>query len=95
MSCGPPWYVYLVRSTRNGHLYCGVTPNVQKRVEKHNSSKGAKWARANGPVELVWSRILPNRSVAQQAEHAIKRLSRSKKLLLVAGDLPFSLVFSQ
>jgi len=33
------WYVYILRSELDGHLYIGSTNNMQRRLIEHNSAK--------------------------------------------------------
>jgi predicted GIY-YIG superfamily endonuclease len=33
------WYVYILRSELDGHLYIGSTNNIQRRLIEHNSAK--------------------------------------------------------
>ncbi|ARF09955.1 GIY-YIG nuclease [Indivirus ILV1] len=37
-----PYYCYLLYSTKKKRTYIGITNNLQKRLKKHNSHKGAK-----------------------------------------------------
>lgn len=80
---GKAWWVYLVRCA-DGTLYAGCTPDVAARVEKHNLGKGARYTRARRPVTLVWKRRCADRVAALRREYALKQLSRSQKLLLLA-----------
>ena len=75
--------VYIVE-TNDGSLYTGICKgSVDKRVEKHNSGKGAKYTRARLPVVLRYYESAENRSQASKREYAIKQLSRAKKLHLI------------
>ena len=46
-------YTYILRCKDNT-LYTGWTNNLEKRIEMHNSGKGAKYTKARLPVELVY-----------------------------------------
>ena len=74
-----PWYFYVL-SCRDNSLYCGVTTDVERRLQQHNLKKGAKYTRSRVPVNLLYYREIGNRSKAQKMESAFKKLSRSKKL---------------
>lgn len=66
-------------------LYSGITTDVKRRVEEHNSSdKAAKYTRARQPVELVYQKRCKDRSSAASKEAALKKLSRSEKLKLIS-----------
>lgn len=77
-----PWYVYMLRCG-DGTLYTGMTDNVEKRLAAHAAGKGAKYTRGRGPLTLVHSEELPDKSSALKREGAIKKLSRAEKLKLL------------
>ena len=80
------FYVYILKTERNT-LYCGYTDDVQKRFELHLSGKGAKYTRANKPVEIVYTKEFENKLEAQQEERRIKKLTRKEKLELINKSL--------
>ncbi len=75
-------YVYLLLC-RDGSLYCGWSTDPAERERTHNAGRGAAYTRSRRPVQLVYIESAPSRSAALKREHAIKRLSRSAKLILV------------
>lgn len=76
------WYVYIVECSDNTY-YTGITNDIEKRVSKHNSGKGAKYTRNRGPVKLLWSVESENRSEASKLEYKIKKLKRIDKIKLI------------
>lgn len=76
------WYVYLLRCGDDS-LYCGITTDVEKRLEQHRSGKGAKYTRGRGPLELVYREECPDHSTALKREWAIKALPREEKRKLM------------
>lgn len=77
------WFVYILECSDNT-LYTGITNNLEKRVEQHNTGKeAAKYTRVRRPVKCVYSEIQINRSEATKREMAIKKLSRLDKLKLI------------
>ena len=76
------WTVYILRCA-DGTLYTGIAPDVEKRLQKHNEGKGAKYTRGRTPVELVYREEHPNRAEASKREYQIKQLSRAEKLVLI------------
>lgn len=77
------YFVYILRCA-DGTLYTGITTDLERRVQEHDSSdKGAKYTRGRRPVELVYSVALADRSSASSEEYRIKRMSREEKLRLV------------
>lgn len=82
------YFVYICRG-RTGALYTGISTEPVRRVREHNTSKrGAKWARSQRPVWLVWYEGKFTKSVALKFERKIKKLSRKQKLEFLKGDLP-------
>ena len=80
------WFVYIVEG-RTGQLYAGIATDVARRVAEHNgSTRGSRWCRAHRPVRLVWQQAAGNRSQASKLEARIKRMKRSDKRLLIAGQ---------
>ena len=79
------WFVYILKCS-DQTLYTGVTTDLQRRVEEHNSSKqGARYTAARRPVNLIYHENAESRSAAQQREHQIKSLSRPEKQQLIAA----------
>ena len=75
------WFVYLLRCGDDS-LYCGITDDVQRRLETHRAGKGAKYTRGRGPLELVYTEQCESYSAALKREAAIKKLKRPEKLAL-------------
>ena len=84
-----PWYVYILRCG-DGTLYTGITDDIPRRLAAHRAGKGAKYTRGRGPLELVYTEQLPDKSAALRREAAIKRLRRGEKERLIerAKSLP-------
>lgn len=76
------YFVYIV-VCKNEELYTGYTNDIDKRVETHNSGKGAKYTKTRLPVKLVYSEQFENKSEALKREYKIKSLSRIEKLKLI------------
>ncbi|WP_100656493.1 GIY-YIG nuclease family protein [Alteromonas flava] len=84
------WYVYIIEN-RLGQLYTGITTNVERRLSEHaGKPQGAKALKGKGPLQLMYTCPLANRSIASKAERWIKQQPRQNKLALIAGklDLP-------
>ncbi len=76
-------WAYLVRCA-DGSLYAGWTTEPQKRIDTHNSGKGAKYTRARLPVRLAYAQGYETRSEAMTQEAKLKRMSKAQKEALVA-----------
>jgi putative endonuclease len=74
------WLVYILQCSDNSY-YTGITTDLQRRLHEHNNSKkGAKYTRSRRPVELLYSFIVKNRSVASKEEIKIKKMKRQDKI---------------
>ncbi|MBR6444680.1 MAG: GIY-YIG nuclease family protein [Firmicutes bacterium] len=78
-------YVYIVECS-DGSLYTGWTTDVAKRVEAHNSGKGAKYTRSRRPVKLVHYEEFPTKEKALRREAQIKKLTPAKKRQLFSSS---------
>lgn len=76
------YVTYLLRCA-DGSLYCGWTNHLEKRVEAHNSGKGAKYTKSRRPVQLVYYEVFATKQEAMRREWQVKQLSRKEKLRLV------------
>ena len=76
--------VYLLRCA-DGSLYCGWTVDLEQRLATHNTGRASRYTRSRLPVELAWSRAVPDRASAMQEEARIKALPRADKLALISG----------
>ena len=72
------YFTYMVLCSDNT-LYTGYTDDLKRRIEVHNSGKGAKYTRGRGPLELVYQEEVPDKSAALKREYAIKQLRREEK----------------
>ena len=77
------WKVYILRCG-DGSLYTGIAVDVEKRLEKHASGKGAKYTRGRGPLKLVYTEICSGHSEALKREAEIKSLTKGDKENLIA-----------
>ncbi len=66
------WLVYLLKCADTS-LYCGITKDLDSRIEAHNTGKGAKYTKGRCPVELVASSEKMPRSEAMRLEIFIKK----------------------
>jgi putative endonuclease len=74
--------VYIVKCN-DDTLYTGISNDVDNRVSKHNSGKGAKYTKSRQPVRLVYAKVIGTKSDALKEEYRIKQLNRSEKLKLI------------
>lgn len=88
-------YMYVVECA-DGTLYTGYAVDVDARVAKHNTGKGAKYTRTRTPVSLLAKAHYYTKHQAMSAEAYFKQLSREKKdaALAQAVHTPFEEVLA-
>ena len=79
-------YCYIL-SCADGSYYVGVAEDPQRRLDEHNSGKGADWTALRLPVALVWTEAHASLGSARTRENQLKNWSRKKKEALIAGSL--------
>ena len=78
------WFLYVLQCD-DGTLYTGITTDVHRRLNEHNtSSRGAKYTKARRPVKLVYWMDFKDRSTAQKAEYKFKKLTREQKVKAIS-----------
>jgi putative endonuclease len=63
----------------DGTLYTGITTDINRRLNQHNSGKGAKYTSIRRPVKLMSVSEVGDRSDASKEEYRIKQLTRKEK----------------
>lgn len=77
-------YTYIIQCS-DGTFYTGWTNDIKRRMEEHNSGRGAKYTRPRLPVDLVYYETFPSKQEAMKREYAIKQMTRKKKEELIRG----------
>lgn len=78
------WIVYILECSDHS-LYTGITTDLRRRMEEHQSGIGAKYTKRRGPFIVRYTEQPLTRSAALKREAAIKSLDRSAKLALIRG----------
>ena len=77
------WFLYVLQCS-DGTYYTGVTTDMKRRLNEHNTSKrGAKYTKTRRPVKLVYLSGYESRSSAQKAEYKFKQLTRKQKEAII------------
>ena len=72
-----PYYVYLLKSLKDGNYYIGQTNNIQKRLKEHNNGK-VRSTKNRVPFILVGYEIYKTRNEARWREYELKHWPRRK-----------------
>ena len=76
-------FTYIVECSDHT-LYTGWTNDLEKRIEAHNTGKGAKYTKTRRPVRLVYFETFATKEEAMSREYHIKRMSRQEKIKLIS-----------
>ena len=76
-------FTYIVECSDHT-LYTGWTNDLKKRIEAHNTGKGAKYTKTRRPVRLVYFETFATKEEAMSREYHIKRMSRQEKIKLIS-----------
>jgi putative endonuclease len=79
------WYVYILECS-DGTLYTGITTDVNRRLNQHNSGKGAKYTCGRRPVKLMTVSESGDKSEASKEECRIKQLTRKEKIEYILNN---------
>ena len=76
-------FTYIVECSDHT-LYTGWTNDLEKRIEAHNTGKGAKYTKTRRQVRLVYFETFATKEEAMSREYHIKRMSRQEKIKLIS-----------
>jgi putative endonuclease len=82
------YFVYLMTNKWNRVLYTGVTSDLRRRVEQHQSTLGGGFSARYGIKKLVYYEVFDDPSSAIAREKQIKGGSRKAKVELVGSANP-------
>ncbi len=66
------YYVYILRSEKDGSFYIGHTADLDERIQRHNHGKSL-YTKAKVPWKLIYREEFHSRSEAMKREQEIKR----------------------
>jgi predicted GIY-YIG superfamily endonuclease len=78
------WSLYILECS-DGSFYTGVTPDIDRRLRKHQDGTASRYTRTRRPVALVYQEACGTRSQSLARECAVKSLSRERKEELISG----------
>ncbi|MFZ5882559.1 MAG: GIY-YIG nuclease family protein [Chloroflexota bacterium] len=78
-------WMYILKCA-DGSYYVGSTKNLERRMEQHQSGKGARYTSRRLPVELVYSEEYDRVADAYYREKQVQNWSRAKREALINGE---------
>lgn len=73
------YYVYILLCA-DSTLYTGITNNLDKRLNDHQSGKGARYTRSHKPLKIIYTEEFKTKNLALKREIEIKSWSRMQKI---------------
>jgi len=70
------FYVYILKSKKDGKLYVGYTNDLKRRTEEHNSGKNIS-TKSRRPFELVYYEAYKSKDDAKRREDMLKLFGRA------------------
>jgi len=67
------YFVYVLKSKKDGKLYTGITNDIKRRIKEHNKGVVSTPSTKNrGPFELIYFEKLKSRINAREREKYLK-----------------------
>ena len=79
------WSLYILECS-DGSFYTGETPDIDRRLRKHQEGLASRYTRTRRPVALVYQEACGTRSQSLVRECAVKSLSRQHKEDLISAS---------
>lgn len=70
------FYVYILRSKKDGSIYIGYTNDLKRRFEEHNNSK-SKSTKNKVPFELIYYEAYKSIADVKYRENNLKRFAKA------------------
>lgn len=77
------YFVYILRCADES-LYTGITNDIDRRLAAHKAGTASKYTRSRGVVRFEYVESKRTKGAALKREAAIKNLTRTQKLSLIA-----------
>jgi len=71
----------------NNEYYVGSTSDIERRLQEHQSGRGADFTKGHLPVKLVYTEEYSTIEEAYQRERQLHGWTRVKKEALIRGDI--------
>ena len=84
------FYVYILRSRKDGGLYIGHTNNLARRIWQHNSPWKKTYTSGRGPWDLVHFEVYSSRIQAVRRELFLKSHAGASEKKKLAGGIPLT-----
>ena len=73
------YYLYILKSNKDGKYYIGSTSDIERRLIEHNSGR-SRYTKNKGPFELAHKETYNTNSEAKKREFYLKSLKSRKAI---------------
>ena len=80
-------YMVYILQCADGSLYTGITNHLAKRLAKHQAGQASRYTRTHPVWRLVYTERKRSIGAALKREYAIKQMTRTQKLNLIAATV--------
>ncbi|MDD5551803.1 MAG: GIY-YIG nuclease family protein [Candidatus Pacebacteria bacterium] len=80
------FYVYILKSSRNGKLYKGVTDDLKRRIKEHNLGNSV-FTKNNGPWHLIYYEAFISKKDAKREELFLKSGRGKERIRYLLQDI--------
>jgi len=80
------YFVYILRSLKDGNLYVGISADVEKRLVQHNSGK-TQSTKSRKPFKLIYREKFNSRQEARGREKYLKSYEGSREKLTIIENI--------
>ena len=74
------FFVYIIKSLKDGKLYFGSTSNLRKRLKEHNSGLNQS-TKSRKPFKIIYYEAYTSKEDAKQREQNLKLRARALRQL--------------
>ena len=75
------FFMYILKSLKDGNFYIGSTSDLKKRLKRHNSGL-VKSTKLRKPLKLIYYEAYTSEEDARHREHNLKLRARALRQLL-------------
>jgi len=73
-------YILLTKYKQKFYTYVGYTKNLNKRLELHNNSKGAKYTKGKKWI-IIYKKLYKSKSLAMKFEYKLKKDRKKRNII--------------
>lgn len=81
------YFLYIIKSISKDWHYIGITEDIEKRIEKHNSAS-VRSTKAYRPFILIHKEVFSDKQSARRRKIFLKKTARARKEIFEKQNAP-------